>query len=243
MCFCVGKTAFWVKNVGREGLFGCTVFYQGGFNSKWSVCIAALKKQKPICTKAALKFSFYHSFFQWQLHRACESGGDDAGRLKRRLACSGRGSPEQGGGVPPPSDRPCPRFGLWQVPLPHPRGAPAWQTGKKKNINQVKLSLSTPFVVIILEMTSCFDLAPGDSGLSAEKGPGLHHCNANISPLEGGGQEVWPVLPESSWRQSFRQGGTESHRGLGWRYDELQKLVIQIIAIDLVLMWWPWRKQ
>lgn len=57
----------------------------------------------------------------------------------------------------------------------------------------------------------------GDPGLSAEEGPGLHHSDAHVSPLEGGGQEVRPVLPEPGRRQSVRQGGTESHRGPGRR--------------------------
>lgn len=55
----------------------------------------------------------------------------------------------------------------------------------------------------------------GDPGLSAEEESGVHHSNTHVSPLEGGGQEVRSVLPESSRRQSFRQGGTESDRGPG----------------------------
>ena len=57
----------------------------------------------------------------------------------------------------------------------------------------------------------------GDPGLSPEEGPGLHHSNAHVPSLEGGGQEVRPVLPGSSRRQGFRQGGAESHRGPGRR--------------------------
>lgn len=52
----------------------------------------------------------------------------------------------------------------------------------------------------------------GDSGLSPEEGPRLHHSKSHVSPLEGGGQEVRPVLSESSRRQSVRQGRTEGHR-------------------------------
>lgn len=43
----------------------------------------------------------------------------------------------------------------------------------------------------------------GNPGLSAAEGLGLHHSHAHISSLEGGGQEVWLILPESSRRQSF----------------------------------------
>lgn len=55
----------------------------------------------------------------------------------------------------------------------------------------------------------------GDLGLSAEEGPGVHHSKSHLSPLEGGGQEVRPVLSESSGCQSVRQGRTEGHRGPG----------------------------
>lgn len=57
----------------------------------------------------------------------------------------------------------------------------------------------------------------GHPRLPAEEGPGLHHCHTHISSLEGGGQEVWPILPESGRRQGLRQGSTESHRGSGRR--------------------------
>lgn len=62
----------------------------------------------------------------------------------------------------------------------------------------------------------------GDSGLSAKEGPCVHHSNAHVSPLEGRGQKVRPVLPEPSWRQSVWQGRTKSHRGPGWRFAVLQ---------------------
>ncbi len=67
---------------------------------------------------------------QWQLHRACESGGDDAGRLERRLAGSGRGSSEQGWRVPPPAPRTGTSSGYQLFPVPHSWWAAAGQAGK-----------------------------------------------------------------------------------------------------------------
>lgn len=87
----------------------------------------------------------YFLSIQWQLHRACESGGDDAGRLERWLAGPGRGRSEQGGGVPPPATGAGTCAGLQQLPVPHPWWAAAGQTGKTHTHMMMMKSIQKSF--------------------------------------------------------------------------------------------------
>lgn len=67
---------------------------------------------------------------------------------------------------------------------------------KKKNLN----TLNVCVLVFATGSDAEFLLAgcTGDPGLSAEEGHSVHYRNADISPLEGGGQAVRPVVPVSS---------------------------------------------
>lgn len=64
------------------------------------------------------------------------------------------------------------------------------------------------------EHLSMFGLSiSGDSGMFPKERSGLYKGHAHIPPLEGGQQEVWPDVPESSRCQSLRPGSEEGAGG------------------------------